>query len=189
MYRLRLLPVLAFVVVLGTSLAMGQDGTSSFDTQDKQNDRNSKQEKAKSNDNENHRKHWWSPPHWVHKKHDAAGTSQTGQNPFDKTRAGANATTKNPTVTTANSKTVAAASTPKTGSTNRSVTAGRPTSKTIATKESTGKGTAGNTQSRKTTTTTAGKKTVRHDCTPEQTKKGGCAADKGSNQKGTAKPS
>jgi len=181
MDRIRLLPALAFVAVLGTSLAMGQDGTSSFDNQDKKSHRNSKQEKAKSNDSDSHRSHWWSPPHWFHKKHDSpAGTSQSGQAPFDKAGAGDSATTKNQTVKTSDYKTVAAAKTPKTSSIPRSVTGGRPMARTVATTESTGKGATGNSQS---------KKTVRHDCTPEQTKKDRCAADKGSNQKGTSKPS
>jgi hypothetical protein len=33
------------------------------------------------------------------------------------------------------------------------------------------------------------KKTVRHDCSPEEAKKGGCQVDKGRSQKGSASPS
>src|SRR5215467_4863481 len=97
MYRLRLL-VLAFVVVLGASLARGQDGTNPFD---KTADQNSAQEKAKSKQektksNDNHRRHWYSPPHWFHKKHDTGtSTSQAGKNSDGKTGAVTGSTTKN----------------------------------------------------------------------------------------------
>jgi hypothetical protein len=187
MHRLRFLLVLAFAVVLGTSLAGSQDGTGTFNNQDKQGDHNRTQDKTKTKttSNDNHRKHWWSPPHWFHKKHDnAASTSQTGQSPFNKTGAGDNASTKNP-----ENKTVAAASVPKTSSTKQAVTGARPTTKTVAVAGPAGKGTAQNIQSRKTTATAGAKKTTRHDCTPEQAKKTGCVVDKGSSQKTAAKPS
>jgi hypothetical protein len=158
MHRLRFLLVLAFVVVLGASLARSQDGTNPFDKQDKQANHNSKQEKAKNDDS--HRKHWWSPPHWFHKKHDS------------KTGAAANTATNNQAVKTPDNKTVAAANTPKTSSTSKTVTGARPTTKTVA-------------QSRKTT---GGKKATRHDCTPEQAKKTGCVVGKGSH-KTAANPS
>jgi hypothetical protein len=183
MHRLRLLLVLAFVVVLGASVARSQDGTGGFNDQDKQSDHKSTQEKAKSNDS--HRKHWWSPPHWLHKKHDnATSTTSTGKNPDSKT-----ATTTNQTLKTSDNKIVAAANAPKTSSTSKTVTGARPTTKAVARTETARKGTAGNTQSRKTTPTTAHKKTVQHDCTPEQAKKGGCEVDKGSSHKGTVNPS
>jgi hypothetical protein len=194
MYRLRPLLVLACLAVLGASVAGAQDGTGTFNNQDKQSDHNSTQDKAKTKttttSNDNHRKHWWSPPHWPHKKHDnAAGTSRTGQSPFNKAGAADN-TAKSQTVKTADNKTVALANKPKINSSSKSVTAARPTAtKTVATTETAGKNTPGNSQSKKTATTTAGKKPVRHDCTPEHVKKGSCAADKASNQKGIAKPS
>jgi hypothetical protein len=184
MYRLRLLAVLAFVVVVGASLARGQDGTEPFD---KQGDQKNTQEKAKNNDN--HRRHWWSPPHLFHKKHDnAAGTGQTSNSPFTKTGAGANTTAKNQPVKTPDNKIVAASTTPKTNSTGKIVAGARPTTTAAAGAQTAAKGTAGNMQIKKTTAT-AGKKPVRHGCTPEQAKKSGCEVDKASSPKATTKPS
>jgi len=181
MYRLRLLAVLTFVVILGASVA-GQDGTEPFN---KHGDQKNTQEKAKNSDSQ--RRHWYSPPHWFHKKHDNAGSSgQTGNSPFSKTPAGANTTAQNQTVKTSDNK-VVAANAPKTSSTSKTVTGARPTSTTAAKTQTARKG-AGNTQIKKTTAT-AGKKPVRHDCTPEQAKKTGCAVDKASSHKGTASPS
>jgi hypothetical protein len=184
MYRLRLLAVLTFVAILGASLARGQDGTEPFN---KQGDQKNTQEKAKNSDNQ--RRHWWSPPHLFHKKHDNAGSSgQTGNSPFSKTAAGANTTAQNQTVKTSDNKVVAAANAPKTSSTSKTVTGARPTATTAARTQTARKGPAGNTQIKKTTGT-AGKKPVRHDCTPEQAKKTGCAVDKASSHKGTTNPS
>src|SRR5215813_6863407 len=109
MHRLRLLLVLAFVMVLGASVARSQDGTGVFNDQDKKSDQSKTQAKAKSNDS--HRKHWWSPPHWFHKKHENAA-SKTEQSPFSKTGSGDNTTAK--TVKTTDNKTVASANASKT---------------------------------------------------------------------------
>jgi hypothetical protein len=162
-------------MVLGASVARSQDGTGVFNDQGKKSDQSKTQAKAKSNDS--HRKHWWSPPHWLHKKHDNAA-SKTEQSPFSKTGAGDNTT----------AKTVATANGPKTSSTHQAVSGAHPTTKTVTKTTPGGQGVAPNTHSKKTTATASSKKNVRHDCTPEQMKKGGCAAEKGSNPKAT-KPS
>ncbi|HMF89158.1 MAG TPA: hypothetical protein VKL40_00835 [Candidatus Angelobacter sp.] len=167
---MRLLLVLAFVVVLGASVARGQDGTGVFNDQDKKSDQNKTQAKAKSNDS--HRKHWWSPPHWFHKKHDNAA-GKTEPSPFSKT----------------DSKTVAAADAPKTSSTHQAVTGAHPTTKTVAKTGPAGQAGGQNAQKRKTSATAGSKKTVRHDCTPEQSKKTGCVVGKGNSQKTAANPS
>jgi hypothetical protein len=178
-------------------MARAQDGTNPFDNPGKPADHKSTQAKAKSDDS--HRKHWWSPPHWFHKKHDnAARTGQTGNNPDSKSGAVATATTKNSETRTAattnnagkpaDKKVVAAANVPKTSSTNKPVTGARPTSTAVTRTATAGTGTPGNTQIKKTNATATGKskKTVRHDCTPEHAKKSGCEVGKGSSQKGTA---
>ncbi|HKF21668.1 MAG TPA: hypothetical protein VKE93_08870 [Candidatus Angelobacter sp.] len=173
---MRLLTVLAFVVVLGASLARGQDGTEPFN---KQGDQQNTQKATKNNDSQ--RKHWWSAPHWFHKKHD--NTASTANSPFSKTGAGASARAKHQTVKTPDNKTVAAVNAPKTSSTSKTVTGARPTA---VTRTGTAKNRATGNSRVKKTTTSAGKKTVRHGCTAEQSKKGGCEVDKGSSHKETA---
>src|SRR5215471_4340279 len=78
MHKLRLLLVLGLMFAFGGSLAArAQDGT--FNDQDKKSD--VKHSKAKkSNDNAGRRKHWYSPPHWFHKKHhNDTSTAKSGK--------------------------------------------------------------------------------------------------------------
>src|SRR5215472_18797481 len=89
MHKLRVLLLLGLMFAIGGSLAArAQDGT--FNDQDKKSD--VKHSKAKkSNDNAGRRKHWYSPPHWFHKKHhNDASTAKSG-----KTKAGKTVTASN----------------------------------------------------------------------------------------------
>jgi len=72
MHRLRLLLVFGFVLTLGSSFAMGQEGAGVFKDQDQASDQTSKSKPKKGKTNatsDSHRRHWWSPPSWFHKKH------------------------------------------------------------------------------------------------------------------------
>jgi hypothetical protein len=199
---MRLLLVLGFVLALGASFARGQEGTTVFN-QDQASDQNSKTKakKAKTDKSSSeHRRHWWSPPHWFHKKHDTAARNQSGKHPDNKTVAmttksssgkteastTAAATTPAPVLKTRTSTTASGAKATKTGSTAKPGTGVHTATKTAT--GGTSKGTSRSITTRKKTTTTAGKKTVKHDCSPEEAKKGGCQSGKGNDQKGTPKP-
>jgi hypothetical protein len=155
------------VLALGTtSVAKAQDGTSVFKDQGQNQDRDTKHDKAKTKNNDGHRKHWYSPPNWVHKKHNSDSSARrTGTNSSSKTAARTNPGNKTVGATNPGQKTVA-----KTGQGNKAVAGTNGGSKTIA-------------------GTSHGKKTVRHDCSPEEAKKGGCQVDKGRSQKGSTNPS
>jgi len=203
MHRLRNVLLLSFLLALGgTLVANGQEGTSVFDNSNQKSDTKQEKTKTKVKDNSGHRKHWYSLPHFFHKKHDkdsSASKSQT--NPFDKPAAsGKVASTESKPVATANQKTAA--------TNTKTVATVKPAGKAVATTSSAGK--TGGTASAKTVATahpgtkkgttarrhrktvagaSQGKKTVRQDCTPEQAKKGGCTVDKAHSQKGSANPS
>jgi hypothetical protein len=172
MQRVRFLFLLGLVLAVGaTSVAKGQDGTPFS----KDRDRNSKHAKAESKDNDGHRKHWWSPPHLRHKKHVSdSAASRTGTNSSSKTVAASpmnkTAAPRNPGAKTARATKPGQKPIAKTGQGNKALTGPNPGRKTIA-------------------GASHGKKTVRHDCSPEEAKKGGCQAGKGRSQKGTASPS
>jgi len=196
--------LLSFLLALGgTLVANGQEGTSVFDNSNQKSDTKQEKTKTKVKDNSGHRKHWYSLPHFFHKKHDKdSSASKSKTNPFDKPAASGK-------VASTESKPVATGSNQKTAATNtKTVATVKPAGKAVATTSSAGK--TGGTASAKTVATahpgtkkgttarrhrktvagaSQGKKTVRQDCTPEQAKKGGCTVDKAHSQKGSANPS
>ncbi len=167
----RLLLMLGLVLAVGaTPLVKGQDGMSSLD-QDKKIERDSKPDKAKKN-NDGHRKHWWSLPHFRHKKQQSDSAAR-------------------PAATNSSTKMVAVKPADRTGTptkqAGKTASVTRPGQKRIA---RTGQGakSASRTNARRKTVASAGqgKKTVRHNCSPEQARKGGCQAAKGHSAKGTS---
>ena len=164
MHKLRLLLLVGLMFAVGgTLVARGQDGSEVFSKQDQKSD--SKHEKSKTKANNGHRKHWYSPPHWFHRKHD--NTASKVKKSDNKTVAAKNQPAANPVAAT---------------STNKSATATHSGTKTAATSGQ-HKGTAAG--ARRRTGTTQAKKTVKTPCTPEQARKTGCHLDKGSSQKGS----
>lgn len=199
MHRLRLLLVLGFVLTLGSFVAMGQEGAVVYKDQDQASDQTSKSKPKKATTNapsDNHRRHWWSPPSWFHRKHDNTAHNQTGKNPDSRTAAAAGpspktSSSKTGTATTASApapvlKTrtggTASGSTSKTGSTAKTRTGLHTATKTGSASGTATKSTTRNISSTKKATATR-KKPGKNDCSPEQAKKGGCQAGKGSNQK------
>jgi len=177
---------------------MGQEGAGVFKDQDQASDQTSKSKpkKAKTNaTSDSHRRHWWSPPSWFHKKHDNVAHNQPAKHPQSKT-----ATVAGPAPKTSSSKTGTSTTASATGPVLKTRTGGTAsktstTGSTVkartgvhtATKTGSASGTStktGNISSgKKTTAAATGKKPVKNDCSPEQAKKAGCQADKGSNQK------
>src|SRR5260370_7437983 len=126
MHRIRLLFLLGLVLALGAaSVAKGQDGTSVF-SKGRNQDTDSKHDKAKNKNKDGHRKHWWSPPR-LHKKYGSdSAAGRTGTNSSSKTVA-AKPMNKTPVSTNPGNKTAAAPKPPqKTPATTRH-SAARPT--------------------------------------------------------------
>jgi hypothetical protein len=185
MHRLRLLLLLGLMfAVAGTLAARAQDGSSVFNDQDQKSDVKHDKAKNKDKNNDGRRKHWYSPPHWFHKKHRDASTAKSGKTPAGKTVAGKPASNSDikPLPETKPVSTKAAATKPvhKTG-------AGTVTGTKSATATGQHKKTVAGARRRRKTVTGAnqGKSATKPDCSPEQMKKGGCTADK-SPQKSTA---
>jgi hypothetical protein len=169
MHKLRLLLLLGLMFAVGGSLAARtSDGTAVSNDQDKKSDVKHNKAKNKSNDNEARRKHWYSPPHWFHKKHhNDASKAKSGKT--GKTAAPSNSDIK-----------PLAVSKPVSTSTTKSV------HKTVD-GTTTGAKSAGARRHRKTVAgASQGKSATKADCSPEQAKKGGCATDKSPTHKGTA---
>jgi len=164
MHRLRLLLLLSLMFAVGgTAIARAQDGTTAFNDQDqKSGTKHNKVKKNNDQSNVGHRKHWYSPPHWLHKKHNSGTSAKSGKTPSGKTVA-AN-TTRPSDVKPLNNKSVATTTGHKT------TTATGQHRKTVA---------ANRRRKRPVTGTKNG-------CTPEQAKKGGCTTDKSPGQKGAA---
>lgn|SRR5262249_28158723 len=167
MHRLRFLLLLSLMVVVGgTVVARAQ--TSDQDQSD--NKVTTKAKKAK--DTSGHRKHWYSPPHWFHRKHK---TEAKNAKP-------ATSTSKPALVTKSGNSNAAA-----TNSSHKTATGTKTASATGVHKKSA----AG---ARRRRTTGADRTTAKSSCTPEQAKKTGCTVDKSPTKKGTtsasaAKPS
>lgn len=161
MHKLRNVLLLSFLLSLGgTLVANGLEGTGVFDNSNKKSDAKQEKSKTKAKDNSGHRKHWYSPPHWFHRKHDK-NSSKSKTNPFDKPASGTVATKP---------AGKAAATTSAAGK-----TGGTASTKTVAAHPGTKTGTAA--------------RRHRKACTPEQAKKGGCTVDKAHSQKGSSNPS
>jgi len=184
MHRLRLLLLLGLVLAVGGApLAKAQDATSGLD-QYKTVPPDTTHDKAKNENTDGHRKHWWSLPHLRHKKHDnGSAATQTGASSSSKIVA---AKPVNKTVT---AKPVSKSDAP-THRSNKVAAVTRPGHKTAAKTARSTKAAAESHPGRKTAASTGqGKKTVRHNCSPEEAKKGGCQAEKVHLAKGTTKQS
>ncbi|HET7872089.1 MAG TPA: hypothetical protein VFL42_06220 [Terriglobales bacterium] len=201
MNRLKLLLLLGTVIaVAATSPAWAQGDLDPYKTQepevkqekpkDKKQAKDNKQ--AKNNNDEGRRKHWWSLPHFRHKKAESASdgrrkeskpsTKTVALKPVDKTSATRNQGNKTATVaksapkTHASSAKTATSASKKTAS--KSTQAAKPgtssTRKTSATAAQK-RNAAATSSSRKTVASTNhGKKAGKPDCSPEEAKKGGC---------------
>src|SRR5215469_7971799 len=130
MHKLRLLLLVGLMFAVGGSLVVrAQDGT--FNDQDKKSDVKHSKAKNKSNDNAGRRKHWYSPPHWFHKKHhNDASTAKSGKT--GKTVAASNSDIKplpesKPVRTTTGTKSATAA-----GQQKKTVAGAKRRSKTVA---------------------------------------------------------
>lgn len=169
------------MLAVGGALAVGApDGTSGFNDQDQKSDVKHSKAKNKSNDNDGHRKHWYSPPHWFHKKHhNDASTAKSGKTPAGKTAAASNSDIK----PLPESKPVSTSTKPV-----HKTVAGTTTGTKSATATGQHKNTVAGARRRRKTVAGAnqGKSATKPDCSPEQAKKGGCATDKSPTHKGTA---
>jgi hypothetical protein len=181
MHKLRYVLLLSFLLALGgTLVANGQEGTTAFDNSNQKSGAKHEKSKTKAKDNSEHRRHWYSPPHWFHKKHDKEA-SKSKTNPFDKPGAsGTKVAGTDSKAATSNTKTTVKPAGKAVATTNSNVkTGGTASTKTVAAHPGT----------KTSTTARRHRKTVRKDCTPEQAKKGGCTVDKAHSQKGSANPS
>lgn len=161
MYRLRLPLLLGLALAVGaTPLAKGQDDLDRYKSQDpdSKHDKAKNKKQAKIKNDDGRRKHWYSLPHFRHKKHD---------NDSDARRTATTPSSKN-----AAAKPVAAKSMNKAGA------PGNPPKKTAAATKPVAKSGQG-----------ASKKPLRHNCSPEEAKKGNCQPDKGHSAKATTKAS
>ncbi|HEX7286826.1 MAG TPA: hypothetical protein VF532_11635 [Candidatus Angelobacter sp.] len=194
MHRIQLLLLLSLVLALGAPpLAKGQDGLQELDRYKTQ-EPDTKQDKAKAKkqatnkNDDGHRKHWWSLPHFRHKKQESASntgrTNASGKaaavKPASKTGAPKNPSSKTTAVTRPSQKPKA-----RTGQSAKAAAGTHTGRKTAAHAGQGAKSASGANASRKTTAgTSQAKKTVRHNCSPEEVKKGGCPAEKGQAAKG-----
>jgi hypothetical protein len=199
MDRLRLPLFLGIVLAVGAPpLAKGQDGSSELDrykTQEPEikHDKSKDKKQATSKNNDGHRKHWWSLPHFRHKKQDSNSNARTTNNargkaaavkPVNNTGAPKKPGNKTAALTRPGQKPQA-----KTGQGAKAAAGTNPNRKTIARTGPGSKSAAGNTTSGKTVAgTNQAKKTVRHNCSPDEAKKGGCQAEKRPAAKGTTSP-
>lgn len=193
MHRLKLLLFLGVVLaVAGTPLVKAQGATSGLDQyKTVPPDPKQDQAKAKTKDqnNDGHRKHWWSMPHFRHKKHDSdARQADTKMNASSKPAA---ATPASKPVVATPAHTMAA----HTNSGHKTVAA-KPASKTVharhrktVARTHTGAKTVAGTHPHKKVVAHAShaKKPVRRGCSAEEAKKGGCQAYKATTQKGNTK--
>jgi hypothetical protein len=191
MDRLRLPLLLGLVLAVGAPpLAKGQDGSSDLDrykTQepDSKHDKSKDKKQAKIKDNDGHRKHWWSLPHFRHKKQQSdsnarmtptkSSSKSATVKPVSKSGATKNPGNKTAAITRPSQKPPA-----KTGQSAKAAAGTNPGRKHIAHTGQAAKSATGNNASRKTVAgTNQAKKTVRHNCSPEEAKKGGCQVEKG----------
>jgi hypothetical protein len=173
MHKSRLmLPCLIVFALTGAQLARAQDGTSSLDDQiqnkysEREPDKSTtthQQDKTKVKDtNDGHRKHWWSLPHFHHKKKD----DNSARQPESKVDSKALAAKR------ANNTGLQQASSHKAAS-------GKSGHTTVAAKKNTHKPVASATPHKKTVAATSqAKKPLRHDCSATKAKSGGCQAAK-----------
>lgn len=169
MRKLQLLFIAGLMVGLGSALTASAQSATPAKNQ------NSSQEQAAKNDN-GHRKHWWSLPHLHHKKNQpqtAATNTTAGQSATVKPVKQAKSNSHPGTITVSEkpaAKTVATKSAKRTVPPTRA--SAKPVHRTVAT--------TSHAQSRTTKKTVAAtshtKKTVRHNCSAEESKTGTCQA-------------
>jgi hypothetical protein len=190
MRRLRLLVLLGVVLAVGASAqAKAKDHPSTHDQKQEQNS------KDQSNNNDGHRKHWWSLPHVHHKKSDAkkadAKKGDAKQAADAKRQAEPTVKVEDPLIE-ANSK-------PKTSSratANPSHMNHR--SKAVATSAASHRSTALNREPHKSMASkkpatkrvaaSHNSKSAHHACSPEEADNGGCQAAKRHTQKPVVRP-
>jgi hypothetical protein len=160
-------------------IVRAQDGTASLDDQiqNKYSEREPDQSatihqqdktKTKAKDNDGHRKHWWSLPHFHHKKKDENSTRQLKAQPKRNTVAASSQAMSKP----AAQKHVAKTSTPTERSNHKTLTAAKPTHTTVAkSKTST---LAARKAHKKTVASHGRAKEVHQNCSSAAAKKGGC---------------
>lgn len=165
-------------------IVRAQDGIASMDNQiqNKYSEREPDQSatihqqdktKAKAKDNDGHRKHWWSLPHFRHKKKDENSTSQLKAKPKRDTTASSQALSKPATQKQAASqKHVAKTGAPKERANHKALTAAKPTHKTVA-KNKTSTVAAGKVH-KKTAANSGHAKEVHQNCSSVAAKKDGC---------------
>ncbi len=174
--QLILLCVIVFVLA-GARAAKAQDGTGSLDDQiqNKYSEREPdkaatthQQDKTKARNDDGHRKHWWSLPHFHHKKNDENSISQLKTQPKRNTVSTSSRAVSKPAAQkrTARSSALKEKSAPKT------LAATKPTRRTL-TKSKTDNHASG--KAHKAPIASNGHtKDVRQNCSSAVAKKGGC---------------
>jgi len=190
MFRLRYLLILGIFIAVGAApLARAQDDLERYKTeapdpkQEKAKEKKQKQPKVK--DSSGTRRHWYSLPHFRHKKHESGSDARrssansstrtaalkpvnttTSKRPANKT-----AITKGPANKTVASKSSQTAQAKTTHATKSGTTASKKTAVSTAQNR---KAANRSSSSRKTVASASHGKAVRHDCTEQEAKKGGC---------------
>jgi hypothetical protein len=180
MHRLRFLLLLSLMFAVGgTVVARAQAGD-----QD-QSDTKVTTKATKVKDTSGHQNHWYSPPHWFHRKHntEAKNAKPASKSLESKPQPAANsASTSKPALVTKSGSRNAAA----TSSSHKTATGMVTGTKTASATGVHKKSVAGAGRRR---TTGAGKTTAKSSCTPEQAKKTGCTVNKSPTQRGTTSAS
>lgn len=166
-------------------IVRAQDGIASMDNQiqNKYSEREPDQSatihqqdktKAKAKDNDGHRKHWWSLPHFHHKKKDENSTSQLKVQPKRNTVSTSSQGLSKPATQkqAASQKHAAGSSAPAARSNHKTLTAAKPTHKTVA-KNKTSTLAAGKVH-KKTAANSGHAKEVHQNCSSVAAKKDGC---------------
>jgi len=185
MRRLRLLVLLGVVLAVGATAQAKTKGS----TADQKQEQNSK-DQARNNDG--HRKHWWSLPHFHHKKADAKQKTDVKPSADAKRQAEPAVKVEDPLIE-ANSK--PKTSGPATAKTSSHTKQSSKTARmTVASHKSTAHTRQTNTRmtSRKPVTKRVAAshngKTAHHTCSTEEARKGGCQAAKRHSQKPVVRP-
>ncbi|HEU5414115.1 MAG TPA: hypothetical protein VFW31_10175 [Candidatus Angelobacter sp.] len=185
MHKSRWVFLLIIMIFLATPrLVRAQDGTASLDDQiqnkysEREPDQSAtihQQEKTKTKvkDNDGHRKHWWSLPHFHHKKKDENSTSQLKAQPKRNTvTTSSQGLSKPATQKQASQKHLAKTSAPTARSNQKALTAAKPAHKTMGKSKSSAL--ASEKVHKKTVATSGHAKAVRQNCSSAAAKKGGC---------------
>ena len=193
MHKSQLILLCVIVLVLaGARAAKAQDGTGSLDDQiqNKYSEREPdkaatthQQDKTKAKNDDGHRKHWWSLPHFHHKKNDEHSISQIKTQPKRNTVSTSSQAVSKPAAQkrTARSSALKEKSAPKT------LAATKPTRRTL-TKSKTDNHASG--KAYKAAVASNGHtKDVRQNCSSAVGKKGGCQSVQKHNTKAATRSS